>query len=76
MNDEIDLVCYYSAMSFVLTPRLKTAVRHEVLAVVNDLFADPDFGLELSARAKRRLRLARKGGGKRFSLAKMRQLYC
>ena len=59
----------------VLTPQLKIAVRREVLSAVQELFADPDAGLELSAYAKRRLRLARKSGGKHFSLAEMRRRY-
>lgn len=59
----------------VLTPQLRMAVRREVLATVEELLTDPDAGLELSLYAKRRLRLARKGGGKRFSLAEMKRRY-
>lgn len=62
-------------MNVILTPQLKNAVRREVLIAIQEVFADPDTGLELSAYAKRRLRLARKGGGKRFSLAEMRRRY-
>jgi hypothetical protein len=59
-----------------LTPQLRTAVRREVFAAIQELFADPDAGLELSERAKRRLGLARKSrGGKRFSLAEMKRRY-
>ncbi len=60
----------------ILTPQLRIAVRREVFAAMQELFADPDVGLELSARAKRRLKLARTSdSGKRFSLAEMKRRY-
>ena len=58
-----------------LSPKLKVAVRREVATVLQEFFGDPDFGLELTESAKRRLARARKGGGKRFSLAEMRRRY-
>lgn len=39
------------------------------------LEADPDTGLELSERAKRRLKRARRGGGRRFSLSEVTRRY-
>ncbi|MEK7170024.1 MAG: hypothetical protein AAB767_01925 [Patescibacteria group bacterium] len=51
------------------------SVRREVLAAVQELLTDPDAGLELSAYARRRLRLAKKSNGKRFTLAELRYRY-
>ena len=59
----------------MLTPRLRMSVRREVLAAVQELLTDPDAGLELSAYARRRLRLAKKSNGKRFTLAELRYRY-
>lgn len=61
--------------STMLTPQLRMAVRREVLAAVRELLADPDAGLELSAYAKRRLQLAKRAGGRRFTLAEMKRRY-
>ncbi|MDO8564963.1 MAG: hypothetical protein Q7R88_03140 [bacterium] len=51
------------------------AVRREVLATVQELFTDPDAGLELSTFAKKRLRLAQSGKSKRISLADVKRRY-
>ena len=42
---------------------------------IREILDDPDFGLELTERAKKRLRAARKWNGRGISLADVRKKY-
>ena len=54
-----------------ISPRLKAYIAESVREVLDD----PDFGLELSATAKRRLKQAQKSSAKGISLATLLKRY-
>ena len=43
-----------------ITRRLEPGLKIYVASIVREVLEDPDFGLELSAQAKKRLRLVKK----------------
>ncbi|OGI81534.1 hypothetical protein A3I25_02845 [Candidatus Nomurabacteria bacterium RIFCSPLOWO2_02_FULL_42_17] len=47
-----------------------------VSQAVSDFLTDPDFGLELSSYAKRRLKLARFGNQKTTPISQIKRKYC
>ena len=55
-----------------ITPTLRAAIAESV----REVLSDPDFGMELTASAKKRLRAAMKHSGRGKSLAEIRAKYC
>lgn len=50
-------------------------IRHEVVKALRDILEDPDFGLELTEYAKKRIRQAQKSKGKGIPLPKIKRKY-
>lgn len=59
-------------MSVKITEKLEPHTRTFIVEAIKDIMNDPDFGFELSERAKRRLTMAKtiKEKGKSFSEVK------
>jgi len=55
-----------------LTPALRAAIAESV----QEVLSDPDFVMELTDAAKKRLRAAMKHSGRGKSLAEIRAQYC
>lgn len=63
-------------MTETLTKDIKTIVRREVALQIREIFDDPDAGLSLSEKAKKRLRASRAYKGKIIPLAEIKKKYC
>ena len=64
-------------MTKVLTQekKIRAVARQEAVKVFREVMSDPDFGLELTAEAKRRLRRAMKSGRPTVSFAEIKRRY-
>ena len=58
-----------------IAEQISLPVRAYIASALEELLSDPDLGLELSARAKKRIEKSARGGQKTFSLAEIRKKY-
>jgi len=61
----------FSTITRRITPEIKRAILRSIAEALND----PDFGLELSEKAKKRLKEARKPGRKLISAEEIKRKY-
>lgn len=61
-------------MNTIAVQKVNNQIKALVSSAVFDVFNDPDFGLELSAKAKKRLSTSSKTG-RTFSLSQIKNKY-
>lgn len=61
-------------MNTLAVKKMNNQIKALVSSAVFDVFSDPDFGLELSAKAKKRLSLSSKNS-KTISLSQIKKKY-
>lgn len=54
---------------------INSIIRREVLTVLREVIDDPDFGLELTEKAKKRLRKAKSSKQKSVSFSEIKKKY-
>ena len=57
------------------TREVTDIIRQEVIKVLREMLSDPDFGLELTAYAKKRLRQTMKSKGKGIPFSEIKKKY-
>ncbi|OGZ46629.1 MAG: hypothetical protein A3J54_01170 [Candidatus Ryanbacteria bacterium RIFCSPHIGHO2_02_FULL_45_13b] len=62
-------------MSVKTAKKLESYTRTFIVEAIKDIISDPDFGFELTERAKRRLTIARTTTGKGKSFSEVRKKY-
>lgn len=70
------LFCYYADMSATAIPKKLTGeIKLFIVRAIEEVLSDPDFGLELTERAKRRLRQAAGSKRKNISFSEIKKKY-
>ena len=63
------------AEMFTLPKNLKGEIKSLIVQAVQDVLGDPDFGLELSVEAKKRLHKEERGKAKLIPFSEIKQKY-
>ena len=68
---------YYPNMNSAIAKKnkLSSATQNLIVRAVHEVLSDPDFGLELTDRAKRRLLLTKEFKGKGVSFSEIKKKY-
>ncbi len=61
-------------MNILVAKKMSNQIKALVSSAVFDVFNDPDFGLDLSTKAKKRLSISSKNG-KTFPLSQIKKKY-
>ncbi len=66
-------LCYNINMTTLEIKKINTQVKALVSRAISDVFSDPDFGLELTSKAQKRLSASKTG--KTISLSQLKRKY-
>ncbi len=62
-------------MPTLLSPKNINILRPLIIEAVEEVLGDPDFGFELTEKAKRRLRVAKKQNGVTIAFSQIKNKY-
>ena len=66
---------YLKIMPTLFSPKNINSLRPLIIQAVEEVLSDPDLGLELTEKAKRRLRAARKQNGTTIPFSQIKSKY-